>query len=267
MRRRINALVYRGNRASGGAVALARELGVRANRRQGSRVNYARVNTLINWGCTQSPSGSQHVLNDPQAVAAWCNKLRALEIMHANDVPTLVYTTSQDTAQGWCGSDLTVVARTLLNASSGRGIELYHEGDNVAPAPLYTAYFKGRDEYRVHFVRGAEGEGEGSVIIIATQQKRLRREEGRETSQQHFYIRSHDNGFVFCRENVNLPDVVRQAAVRAAQCSRLHFGAVDVKYSPTRDEAAVLEINTAPGLEGTTLQDYAAAFRNVFDVL
>ena len=43
----------------------------------------------------------------------------------------------------------------------------------------------------------------------------------------------------------------------------LDFGAVDVIYNGHSNRAYVLEINTAPGLTGTTLDNYAAALRNL----
>jgi D-alanine-D-alanine ligase-like ATP-grasp enzyme len=39
----------------------------------------------------------------------------------------------------------------------------------------------------------------------------------------------------------------------------LHFSAVDVVYNDREKKAYVLEINTAPGVEGQTIQVYADA--------
>jgi D-alanine-D-alanine ligase-like ATP-grasp enzyme len=40
----------------------------------------------------------------------------------------------------------------------------------------------------------------------------------------------------------------------------LDFGAVDIIYNAKRNECYVLEVNTAPGLEGTTVEKYATKF-------
>jgi D-alanine-D-alanine ligase-like ATP-grasp enzyme len=40
----------------------------------------------------------------------------------------------------------------------------------------------------------------------------------------------------------------------------LDFGAVDVIWNAQKEKPYVLEINTAPGLEGQTIADYAAFF-------
>jgi D-alanine-D-alanine ligase-like ATP-grasp enzyme len=43
----------------------------------------------------------------------------------------------------------------------------------------------------------------------------------------------------------------------------LDFGAIDIIYNESRDQAYVLEVNTAPGLTGQTIQSYADAFRHL----
>jgi len=40
----------------------------------------------------------------------------------------------------------------------------------------------------------------------------------------------------------------------------LDFGAVDIVYNENDNKAYVLEINTAPGLSGTTLEKYVEVF-------
>jgi glutathione synthase/RimK-type ligase-like ATP-grasp enzyme len=42
--------------------------------------------------------------------------------------------------------------------------------------------------------------------------------------------------------------------------SGLDFGAVDVIWNERQQRAYVLEINSAPGLEGTTIDDYVRYF-------
>jgi D-alanine-D-alanine ligase-like ATP-grasp enzyme len=64
---------------------------------------------------------------------------------------------------------------------------------------------------------------------------------------------------VFCRENFSPVDIVDNAALGAVSALGLDFGAVDVKCNRQGTRAAVLEVNTAPGLQGTTLRKYAEA--------
>ena len=48
--------------------------------------------------------------------------------------------------------------------------------------------------------------------------------------------------------------------LRGIQALGLDFGAVDILYMASNDTAKVLEVNTAPGIEGDTLVDYYNAF-------
>jgi glutathione synthase/RimK-type ligase-like ATP-grasp enzyme len=114
---------------------------------------------------------------------------------------------------------------------------------DVPDAPLYTKYEKRKREYRVH-VWGNE--------VLDVTEKRKRR--GVDADSR---IRSWDNGWVFCREDVNYPPHVASVAVDAVHALGLDFGAVDVGYNVLKERAFVFEVNTAPGLEGTTLEKFA----------
>jgi hypothetical protein len=99
--------------------------------------------------------------------------------------------------------------------------------------------------------------------VIDIQQKRKRRET--ENENVDYQVRNHDNGWVYCREDVNLPDVAIQLAKDALLSLGLTFGAVDLIYNAKRDAYYALEVNTAPGLEGTTLENYTSYFQGVLN--
>ena len=71
----------------------------------------------------------------------------------------------------------------------------------------------------------------------------------------NWQVRNHENGFIFANQNIELPDGVADASVRAVEALGLHFGAVDIAYHQ-ENGFRVLEVNTAPGLSGTTLDKY-----------
>ena len=77
--------------------------------------------------------------------------------------------------------------------------------------------------------------------------------------QVDFQIRNAANGFVFARNAIDLPDDCAVQAKKALAMTGLDFGAVDVIYNERLEQSFVLEVNTAPGLEGTTVDDYVAA--------
>jgi glutathione synthase/RimK-type ligase-like ATP-grasp enzyme len=125
--------------------------------------------------------------------------------------------------------------------------------DELVPAPLYTKYIKKNAEYRVHC-----GLIDGHYHTIAVQQKRRSRDVP--DDEVNWQVRNHHNGFIFARDNVTLPVQALNASFEAFRASGLDFGAVDVIYNERQERAYVLEINTAPGLEGQTLTDYTNFF-------
>lgn len=146
-----------------------------------------------------------------------------------------------------------VFARTLVNSTNGRGIVEHVVGNgNVPPAPLYTAYIPKRAEYRVHVFHGE---------VIDIQQKRKKRgfEEERNTR-----VRNVDNGYVYCRDGINPPDGITDLAVSAVNACGYEYGAVDIIYNEKRNQCYVLEVNSRPGLMGTTLDKYVNAIINSY---
>jgi glutathione synthase/RimK-type ligase-like ATP-grasp enzyme len=139
----------------------------------------------------------------------------------------------------------------VLNGHSGRGIVL-STSDNGHPlvnAPLYVKYKKKRKEFRVHVFQGA--------IIDVAEKRRMRAE--RRPDIFDGYIRNHANGWVFCRNSVVRPADLEGSALAACAALGLDFGAVDIIWNERENKSYVLEVNTAPGLMGTTLTNYANA--------
>jgi D-alanine-D-alanine ligase-like ATP-grasp enzyme len=77
----------------------------------------------------------------------------------------------------------------------------------------------------------------------------------------NWQVRNHANGFIYARSDVNPPAAVLDAAKKALAATGLDFGAVDVIWNQHAGRAFVLEINTAPGLEGTTVEEYKEFFK------
>lgn len=243
-------------RWSGGAKALGNRCGIlRATPRQVEK--HGNFRFIINWGNSQRRFQGEYV-NKPEAVAKASNKLGSAEVLGNFGVPQPPYTTDFAVAKAWWDDGETVVCRTLLRANGGRGIVLASsgEGTDLVKAPMYTKYIKKADEYRLHVLGDR---------VIDTQQKRKRQEVPNEAV--NYQIRNAANGWVFCRDEVRAPEPVIAAAIRAVDALGLDFGAVDVGYNRRDEAACVYEVNTAPGLEGTTLDKYYEAFLEVFPQL
>lgn len=165
------------------------------------------------------------------------------------DVSCPEFCTDIDTARGWA-SDTVVMCRTLLRSSEGRGIVVAENPDQVVSAPLYTRYVKKKKEFRVHVLNGQ---------VIDVQEKRKRRDF---TDQRDNRIRNLANGYVFCREGMVIPAGLQELAVRATNALGYNLGAVDAAFNEHHGALYVLEVNATPGMQGTTLENYATAIAN-----
>lgn len=124
--------------------------------------------------------------------------------------------------------------------------------NEVVAAPLYTKYKRKDKEYRVHVFKGE---------IIDTQEKRRVGKSHRPATYNE-YIRNHSTGWVFCRGGLRIPIGLHELALSAITALELDFGAVDIIHNSKHQKSYVLEVNTAPGLEGTTLTKYVDAILN-----
>lgn len=245
---RVRILPY--NSYSRSARDLARGLGGLRIRLDGSRYRYRPGDLVINWGNGRIPDPGIPIINLPSAVRLASNKRSALHCLTNKGVASVEATTSILEASRWLTDGFPVVCRTRLQGHSGEGIILVDPGGELVEAPLYTKYLRKNAEYRVHILKGN---------VIDFQRKKKRRDfEGRDRR-----IRNYNKGWVFCREGVELPEDVEEVSKNAVEALGLDMGAVDVLVDMD-GVARVLEVNTAPGLTGTTLERYVNEFNEQF---
>lgn len=243
------------------AIALAQSLGGKTVKLQNSKFK-PDGKTLINWGSTDVPKAyldkCKVVLNPPSLVSLASNKKKFFEAVAATkeeDRPRIPsFTFSKDTARGWLeeGKIKMIFARTVLAGHSGEGIvkiTTKEELDAIANGTLLVAYVPKKREFRLHV-----GKKSG---VFSVQEKKKKAEVNREDAD--YQIRNLANGFIFARNEIEVPDDVTRQAIKALAVTGLDFGAIDIIWNDRAKEAYVLEINTAPGLEGTTVEDYTTA--------
>lgn len=223
----------------------------------GSRYRGKTGQFVINWGSTAAGTitDAPIMLNSPEAVVLASDKVKTFQTLKRADMGQNIprFTTSTAEAGRWITEDLEdVYCRTLTRASEGRGIVIATDIDELVSAPLYTAKVEVERELRVHVVRGE--------VIDFAQKKKMssERREEENIDEVNTDIRSHNNGWVFARVGVELSESTRDVAIKAIGALGLDFGAVDIAITP-QGVAKVYEVNTAPGLEGTTLDSYANA--------
>jgi glutathione synthase/RimK-type ligase-like ATP-grasp enzyme len=204
--------------------------------------------TVINWGSTQ-PINGKVVINHPSSVQVASNKSLAFAAMN-DAVPVPAWTCQEGTVKELFNFSRTVVARTILNGHSGQGIVIFGKDDPIPKAPLYTAYIPKKKEFRVHVFR--------DKIVDVVQKRKVN---GYEGGSPH--IRTHNNGWVFCRENLEYDPSLLTYAINAVAALKLDFGAVDIVYNEKKNVYYVLEVNTAPGLEGQTVKSYVDVFKEL----
>lgn len=249
---------------SASAKALAQGLGIKRIRRTGSRFSPSSKKTVINWGCsdyTDEVYRCGRVLNDEDAVKEATNKLSFFKLMDEYDLNDLVvpWTTSPDKALDWLAEGKRVVCRRTLTGHSGEGIEIIKgEHAELPIVPLYTLYTPKKHEYRIHCYRNSS-DGKSSVFDV--QQKK--RKTDVHDDNVDWQVRNLNGGFIYARNDIDVPSCVTDVALKVFEATGLDFGAVDIIYSQKHDRAYALEVNTAPGLSGTTLDKYVEMFKEM----
>lgn len=241
------------------AVALAQGLEAKIIKKEGSKFVPRKEKVIVNWGSSAMPinylKDSGRVLNPPEKVVTASNKLSFFKMAKEAGVSIPRFTTNKAEAKSWFDEGVkTIFARLVLNGHSGEGIQKVSslaELDKIPDGTLLVEYKLKRDEFRIH----ANAKG----VVFAEQQK-LRSKEVPE-DKIDYQVRNLSNGFIFARNEIKIPKPVLDEAVKAVKASGLDFGAVDVIWNERHKTAYVLEINTAPGLSGTTVVDYVDMFK------
>ena len=245
---------YKSN--SEGAKALANRLDIK-------RVNHdkpgvLKTDILINWGASfiKRKIDAEVILNYPDAVKKASNKLRTFNCLKGL-VPMPEYTESLREANKWLDEGFTVIERKTVTGHSGQGIVVHtpQEDKQIVDngSPLYTKYIQQEQEYRVHVFFG-------DAFFF----QRKARKKAVPDEKVNWKIRNHDNGFIFAHKDVEIPRIGIDTAILAVHNLGLDFGAVDLMHC-VDGRWYVLEVNTACGMEGTTLDKYTEQFMRYYN--
>lgn len=245
---------------SNSAKELARYLGVKRLLSNGrSRFNARSNDIIINWGNGKVPVGSARQINNLEGVRLASNKLQTLKVLDMFGVPVVPFV-SDRLPQEPANLDKIWVARTSLSGHSGQGI-VVGKLTELPPAPLYTLYVPKVAEYRVIVVGN-------KAVDVKMKKKRSspRDEDGNVIEEQRIHHDPHiwnlDGGYIMAREGFDISPELKQTGIDAVKALGLEFGAVDI----IQDEEGylyVLEVNTAFGLEGQTIELVGEAIREI----
>ncbi len=240
---RVRIQVY-GNGKSKSARVLAKELGIKRLKVAGSRFVGRNGDTIINWGVPKKVLNKVMYLNPIDSVRLASNKLDTLNTLYANNISVPQFVTDFQSLVPGC----LYMARTTLYGHSGMGIAIGEAEGLPRDAPLYTKAIDKVAEYRVIVVNG-------KAVDIKSKKKRR-------DSEQDEHIWNHSNGYVFARNVGTFPCNLKQLGIDSVEALGLRYGAVDI----IEDEGGVLytlEVNTAWGLDGTTITLVADEFKRM----
>ena len=181
------------------------------------------------------------------------NKTVQYEWFKAQGIPALEFTTDIAQAGAWLDQGLTVFGRKFLNSSCGKGIVVINGGEQgyaLVGCPVYTLYKKKKREFRVHVFK--------DQVVAVVEKKRKKEWDGTQDTK----IRNLVNGYVFVQDVMDEPVGLRELALRAACASPSDFRGVDIGYNEKKDELFVIEVNSAPGIQGNNIGKYLEAIVN-----
>ena len=212
---------------------------------------------IFNWGtCSPRAIVRGTIFNSPSAVAVARNKLETFkkveEYSLSNDAihSHTVWTEDKWIAKRYLQHGCKVYCRTDLTGSQGSGIVVAHSMEELVDAPLYTVQAPVCYEYRAHVF--------DEDCILVTQKKRMNQETLEERGiQQDSEVRNLENGWIFSVVDVPMLSIPTFAE-DVVEALGLQFGAVDFGMDHIGN-FYFFEVNTAPGLEGTTLRAYRDA--------
>lgn len=156
------------------------------------------------------------------------------------------FTESKDEAKKWIKQGKSVLCRVLLQGQEGHGIIIADKIKELVDAPVYVEYKEKTIEYRVNLYKG-------EFVNHREKRRKIGFEEPEDGDDR---IRNINNGYVYCLPRFNLPNKILLTAIRAAWVTDSDIVGVDIAYNRHTNEHFIIEVNSAPALEGTTVDGY-----------
>lgn len=174
------------------------------------------------------------------------DKLTQYRWFQEQGLSALEFTDDIEQVDRWLEEGYTVFGRKYLNSSCGKGIVVIEPGITqwAAACPVYTKYKKKKREFRVHIYKD-------KVVAITEKRKRAGFEGQRDTK-----IRNLANGYVFCQTVEDVPEGLQALALAASKVTPSDFKGVDIGYNERNNDLFIIEVNSAPGVQGSNINAY-----------
>ena len=134
-----------------------------------------------------------------------------------------------------------VIVRTKVKGQCGSGIVIVEPGMEMPDGKVFTRYIKKKREFRVNLFKH-------KLVNV--------REKVRVSSEGSSYIRNRENGYSTVKCKVPPPDGVVELAITAAAVSDSDFIGVDIGYNQHYNKLFVLEVNSGPAIEGSSVDEF-----------
>lgn len=240
-------------RKSDGALALVKALKAERLRRfdginfwdKTKRIRPEAGSVIINWGALLPELDDMKVLNH---IDSWDDKLQELRLLRAKGIAV----PDHNDGNGYVWQRLVDAGFLPRHADHTGGIDLL----NVTRNPDYwVRKMEFTNEYRIH---SFDGKSIRAGIKVVREGFALTTEGAWRPNANlaHPWIKSWDGGWRISYKNFRSTVPMRNLAHKAVGALKLTFGAVDMAET-VDGKLFVLEVNRAPGVEGTTIEAYA----------
>jgi len=182
------------------------------------------------------------------------NKLKQYAFFKEKKLPHPEWTEDNEVANTWLAEGHTVIARKRIKGQTGAGIMVLKPGSTALDSEefkVFTKYIKKKREFRVNLFKH-------KVVNIREKVK-----VGPSGMDSH--VRSSSNGYTttHCRPmSEPLRDRLIALAEAASPVSESDFIGVDVCYNEYKDLLFLLEVNSGPSIEGSSVKDFVKAMQD-----
>lgn len=228
--------------------------------------NLGNKKCIINWGF-QRPFPATildlHIVNKPENILNASNKKKCFDILKRNNISIPEYTINKEQAKQMLTMDgrSKVYCRTTAHGAYGDGIIIANTPREVVNAELYVRSVKCKREYRVYIFNNKMIDLVAAVRCESLPQG---------VTAYNDDIRNWKNGWGWARNAVTIPQNIKtkleEISKKAITALGLDFGAIDI-VRDYEDNLYILEVNTAPGIEGVTVNKFAEAIKEYYSNL
>lgn len=177
------------------------------------------------------------------------DKITQYEYFKTNAIPHPEWSINHEDAQKWLDDGFSVVCREKIKSCTGDGVFMVHPGGELVEAKVYCKYQKKKREFRVNLFQH-------KVVNI-----REKKRKAGSTGCTNVWNNSNGYFTTHVQQSIQDEDILRKLAEQASMVSNSDFIGVDVLWNKFYNRYMVLEVNSGPSIEGSSVKEYADAIQ------